>query len=206
MDQPRDNPLTGVLDRIRDGDEKATGELLNAAYADLRAMARNLFGGSGQAHTLQPTALVNELCVSLLKSPGPKWNDRNHFFRSAARAMRNLLTDHARAKRTLRRGGQPRGTEDGSDQASPSLRQQGQRVSLDSLADDASPQPIDLLALDEAVTRLGELNERLPMIFELRFLVGLTVDQTATVAEIAPRTVEKDSKFIRAWLQRELGS
>jgi RNA polymerase sigma factor (sigma-70 family) len=206
MDQPRDNPLTGVLDRIRDGDEKATGELLNAAYADLRAMARNLFGGSGQAHTLQPTALVNELCVSLLKSPGPKWNDRNHFFRSAARAMRNLLTDHARAKRTLRRGGQPRGTEDGSDQASPSLRQQGQRVSLDSLADDASPQPIDLLALDDAVTRLGELNERLPMIFELRFLVGLTVDQTATVAEIAPRTVEKDSKFIRAWLQRELGS
>jgi DNA-directed RNA polymerase specialized sigma24 family protein len=120
--------------------------------------------------------------------------------------MRNLLIDHARAKRTLRRGGLPRGEAEGSDQAQASLRQQGQRVSLDSLAADASPQAVDLLTLDEAVTRLGELNERLPMIFELRFLVGLTVEQTAVVAEVAPRTVEKDSQFIRAWLQRELGS
>jgi RNA polymerase sigma factor (TIGR02999 family) len=206
MDQPRDKLLTVVLDRIRQGDEQATGELLNAAYADLRVMARNLFGGNGQNHTLHPTALVNELCVVLLKSPGPQWNDRNHFFRSAARAMRNLLIDHARAKRTLRRGGLPRGEAEGSDQAQPSLRRQGQRVSLDSLAADANPQAVDLLALDEAVTRLGELNERLPMIFELRFLVGLTVEQTAVVAEVAPRTVEKDSQFIRAWLQRELGS
>lgn len=205
MDQPRDNPLTGVIDRIRNGDEQATGELLNAAYADLRAMARNLFGGSGQAHTLQPTALVNELCLSLLKSPGPKWNDRNHFFRSAARAMRNLLTDHARAKNALRRGGVPSNSSHSSDHNNPSLPQKRQRVSLDSLAVEASPQPIDLLALDRAVTRLGELNERLPIVFELRFLVGLTVEQTAMVAEIAPRTVEKDSQFIRAWLQRELG-
>ena len=171
MDQ-RDQHVTALLDRIREGDTGATGELLNAAYCDLRAMAANLFGGESPAHTLQPTALVNELCLRLLKTPQDGWTDRNHFFKTAARAMRHLLTDHARARVTQRRGGSAR------------------KVSLESL--------------DETITGLAKFNERLAQIFELRFLAGLTVEQTAVVVELSPRAVEKDCRFIRAWLQREL--
>ena len=185
MDQ-RDQHVTALLDRIREGDTGATGELLNAAYCDLRAMAANLFGGESPAHTLQPTALVNELCLRLLKTPQDGWTDRNHFFKTAARAMRHLLTDHARARVTQRRGGSAR------------------KVSLDSLQLSAPDESFDLLALDETITGLAKFNERLAQIFELRFLAGLTVEQTAVVVELSPRAVEKDCRFIRAWLQREL--
>ncbi len=180
-----DPNLSVLLDRIRDGDETATGELLNAAYSDLRSMASSLFRGESAGNTLQPTALVNELCIRLLKAPQTGWDDRNHFFRVAARAMRNLLIDHARARGAARRGG-------------------GRRVTLDSLELAAGESTIDLLSLDETITRLSEFNERLGTIFELRFLAGLTVEQTAEVTEISPRTVEKDCRFIRAWLHREL--
>mgnify|MGYP000591137660 FL=1 len=180
-----DPNLSVLLDRIRDGDETATGELLNAAYSDLRSMAGNLFRGESAGNTLQPTALVNELCIRLLKAPQTSWVDRNHFFKVAARAMRNLLIDHARASGAARRGG-------------------GRRVTLDSLELVAGQDTIDLLALDETITRLWEFNERLGSIFELRFLAGLTVEQTAQVSEVSPRTVEKDCRFIRAWLHREL--
>ncbi|MCX5689345.1 MAG: ECF-type sigma factor [Planctomycetota bacterium] len=184
--EPRDQHVTALLDRIREGDTAATGELLNAAYCDLRAMASNLFGGESPAHTLQPTALVNELCIRLLRTPQNGWTDRNHFFKVAARAMRHLLTDHARARVTQRRGGSAR------------------KVSLDSLQLSAPDESFDLLALDETITGLAKFNERLAQIFELRFLAGLTVEQTAVVVELSPRAVEKDCRFIRAWLQREL--
>ncbi len=182
---PQDN-LTELLERVSSGDDAATGELLNAAYTDLRAMAGHMFGSETRAHTLQPTALVNELCIRLLKSPQQGWNDRNHFFTVAARAMRNLLTDHARAKGAVRRGGG------------------AARVSLDSLQLSAAEKPLDLFALDETITKLAQFSERLVQIFELRYLAGLTVEQTASVAELSPRAVEKDCRFIRAWLHREL--
>jgi RNA polymerase sigma factor (TIGR02999 family) len=192
---PPDQSVTHLLARIRDGDDTATGELLNAAYNDLRALAATLFRDENPGHTLQPTALVNEVCVRMLKAqpPASGWTDRNHFFRTAAKAMRNLLTDHARAKNAERRGGGAR------------------RITLDSLSPiDAvsapSPaMPVDLIALDETVTKLSKFDERLGLVFELRFLAGLTVQQTATVADMTQRTVERDCQFIRAWLQRELG-
>ena len=181
-----DPQLSVLLDRIRDGDDAATGELLNAAYSDLRSMASGLFRGESAGNTLQPTALVNELCIRLLKAPQTGWDDRNHFFRVAARAMRNLLIDHARARGAARRGGG------------------GRRVTLDSLEFVAGESAIDLLALDETITRLSGFNERMGTIFELRFLAGLNVEQTAEVTGISSRTIEKDCRFIRAWLHREL--
>ncbi len=180
-----------LLSRIKAGDDTATTELLNSAYKDLRALAEMIFRAENTGHTLQPTALVNELCLKMLSAaPGTNaWEDRNHFFRTAAKAMRNLLTDHARAKKAQRRGGDAR------------------RVSLDSIAsmDKAAPSGgVDLVALDDTLTKLASHDEELAATFELRFLAGLSAEQTATVSGKSLRTVERDCQFIRAWLQREL--
>lgn len=190
MSTPADHDVTRLLARIREGDGAATGELLNAAYADLRALAATLFGSENPGHTLQPTALVNEVCLRILKTPTPNWNDRKHFFCVAAKAMRNILTDYARAKNADRRGGG------------------AARVPLDSLAHEASDPspPVDLLALDSAIEGLAKFDPRYAQIFELRFLVGLTVEQTATVTDMSPRAIERDTRFIRAWLQRDLAA
>lgn len=196
MSTEQQHDVTRLLARIADGDGTATGELLNAAYGDLRALAAVVFGSEQAGHTLQPTALVNEVCLRMLKTPNPGWDDRKHFFRAAAKAMRNVLTDYARARNANRRGGG------------------AVRVSLDSLCLDALPgaaekgasqlELVDLVRLDDAVARLAEFDERIGQVFELRFLAGLTVAQTAAVAEVSVRAVEQDSRFIRAWLQREL--
>lgn len=184
---PQGDPnLTLLLDRIRAGDSAATGQLLNAAYADLRALAAHLFGGETPGHTLQPTALVHELCLRLLAHPPEPWSDRKHFFRAAARAMRNLLTDHARARNAQRRGGP------------------ASRIPLESLDAAAATGAVDLVTLDETISRLSRLDERLGEVFELRFLMGLSVDQTARICDRSPRTIESDTQFIRAWIHKEL--
>jgi len=180
--------LDDLLSRVKAGDDTATTELLNEAYKELRALAEVIFRDENTGHTLQPTALVNELCLRMLNAkPGSlAWEDRNHFFRSAAKAMRNLLTDHARAKRAHKRGGDVR------------------RVSLDSIDQGVPAGGIDLVALDDTLTKLATNDEELASTFELRFLAGLTVEQTAQVSGKPLRTVERDCQFIRAWLQREL--
>lgn len=183
--EPGDD-VTRLLARVRAGDQGATGELLSLAYAELRGIAGRAFRDQPGDHTLQPTALVNEVCMKLLRSGDVSWSDRQHFFRAAGRAMRNLLADHARAKKAQRRGGD------------------GVRVSLD-VAEIPTPAPgVDLGALDESLTKLALLDERLSSVFELRFLVGLSVSHVAEMLGVSPRTVELDTKFIRAWLQKEL--
>lgn len=193
MTSDRSQHVTQLLDRIKAGDDSATGELLNAAYADLRRLAAEMFKDENAGHTLQPTALVNEVCVRMLDAPPRTWEDRTHFFRSAAKAMRHLLTDSARARNAACRGG-------ASDERS------RKRVSLESLQAASESSRVDLLALEESISRLAAMDERLGIVFELRFLAGLNVEQTALVASISPRTVEQDSRFIRAWLHRELAS
>ena len=184
--------LTLILDRANAGDRSALPELLSAAYAELRAVAANLFQGQSKDHTLQPTALVNEVCIRLL-GPGPRqWNDHKHFIRAAAKAMRNLLTDHARSKQAEIRGG-------------------GQAtITLDEAALGGAVRGrsngIDPVVLDETITRLSAMDERLGLVFELRFLAGLPVNVAAQIADVSERTIELDSQFIRAWLQRELES
>ena len=192
MPNPEDDLVSRLLDRVNAGDEAATSELLNVAYRDLRALAAVVFRSESPGHTLQPTAVVNEVCMRLMKST-PRhegWADRDHFFKTAARAMRNILNDHARAKRALRRGGGG-----------------GRRVTLDSIEEPSgSDGGVDLLALDEVLDKLAAYDARLGTIFELRYLAGLSVEQTAVVSGHSHRTIERDCTFIRAWLRRELYS
>lgn len=182
--------MTMLLSRLRGGDETVKPEILKAAYDELRAVAGNLFRDQPANHTLQPTALVNEVCVRLLGAQNAApWNDRKHFVRAAARAMRNLLTDHARAKRADRRGGG------------------AASVTLDSSnAAAVASSPIDLITLDETIERLSRRDERLGHVFELRFLAGLSVEHAADLLGVSERTVELDTKFIRAWIAKELAS
>lgn len=184
-DEP-DDDVTRLLSRVRSGDQAATGELLSLAYDQLRGIAARAFRDQPGDHTLQPTALVNEVCVKLLRSGEVTWNDRQHFFRAAGRAMRNLLADHARAKKAQRRGGD------------------GVRVSFDLSEVPTPTRGVDLGALDDSLTKLAALDDRLSSVFELRFLVGLSVTVVAEMLDVSPRTVELDTQFIRAWLQKEL--
>lgn len=189
MPDPDPPNVTALLARVRGGDLQAKGVLLDLTYSELRALAGHLFRGQSANHTLQPTALVNELCLKLLGSDSSNWEDRKHFFSVAAKAMRNLLTDHARARNAERRGG---------DHVT---------IALGSADVPAPPSAgIDLIVLDETLTRLADLDPRLAQIFELRFLVGLSVDRAADIIGCSPRTVESDTRFIRAWLQKELSS
>ncbi len=188
MSQPADQDVTQLLERIRSGDDAATSELLGIAYHELRALAGHVWRDQPGDHTLQPTALVNEACMRLLKANANGWNDRKHFFRVAARAMRNLLTDHARAKNALRRGGHEI------------------RVSIDNTQVASLDKGVDLVILNDTLTKLSDLDSRLGQIFELRFLVGLSVTQTAEIIEVSPRTIELDTQFIRAWLQKEMSA
>ena len=187
---PHPHDMSILLNRIRTGDESAMPALLELAYSELRAIAGNLFKDQPSDHTLQPTALVNEVCVRLLCAQSTPWNDRKHFVRAAARAMRNLLTDHARAKRTEKRGGDYTvmlGNHDAPDTASRH-----------------APHAVDLIALDETITRLTEVDPRLGQVFELRYLAALPLDRVADILGVSERTVQLDAQFIRAWVQREL--
>lgn len=186
MNTEQEPTIATLLKRIREGDADATAALLDLTYNELHGIARHVFSGQTQGHTLQPTALVHEACARMLSSPSHQWNDREHFFRVAAKAMRNLLVDHARSKRSLKRGGE------------------ALRVSLD-VAEGAIPsREVDLVALDDTIRKLEETDPRLSHVFELRYLVGLSVEQTAEALGVSARTIELDSRLIRAWLQREL--
>lgn len=183
-------PFTQLLDRAKAGDQAALSEMLDATYAELRAVAANIFRNQPRDHTLQPTALVNEVCIRLLGTEHPHWNDHKHFIRAAAKAMRNLLTDHARAKKAgIHGGGQPTVTLDDAAFGGPS----GNRS-----------RGIDPVVLDETISRLAAMDERLGLVFDLRFLAGVPVTAAAEIAGVSERTIELDSQFIRAWLQREL--
>jgi RNA polymerase sigma factor (TIGR02999 family) len=178
--------VTRILGELRSGDESALARLLPLVYTELRALAGALFRGQAPDHTLQPTALVHEAFLRLVHQPQADFQDREHFFRVAAMAMRQLLTDHARRRRASRRGG-------GWD-----------RVRLDSGVVESSGEEVDLVALDDALTRLTQLDERQGRIVELRFLAGLSVDETAALLGLSARTVELDSRMARAWLKCEL--
>lgn len=179
--------MTVILNRVRAGDDSAMPLLLEIAYSELRAIAGNLFREQPANHTLEPTALVNEVCIKMLCTDATPWNDRKHFVRAAAKAMRNLLTDHARAKQADKR--------------------RGVTVMLDGRDTPAqlgSGQPLDLIVLDETISRLTEVDPRLGQVFELRYLAGLPVDKVADVLGVSERTVTLDAQFIRAWVQREM--
>ena len=180
---------SGLLDRASAGDEGAAGRLLELVYEQLRALAASYLRGERAGHTLQPTALVHEAFLRLQAGSPVRYQNHTHFFAVAARAMRQVLVDHARRRAAAKRGGDP------------------ERVTLDDglqLGGDAESRVIDVLALDEALERLGKLDERQARVVELRFFGGLTIDEAARVLEVSTDTVEDDWAMARAWLKRTL--
>lgn len=177
---------TQCLIDLRNGDQSAIQRLLPLVYEELRALAGSFFRDERADHTLQPTALVHEAFVKLIGTPDVHWDDRKHFMTVAATAMRRILIDHAR-----RRDAEKRGSGWG-------------RVSLHPDLAQASRAEADIIALDDILTRLAELNEKHARIVELRFFGGLTLAEVADVLEISTATVERDWRLIRAWLAVEL--
>jgi RNA polymerase sigma-70 factor (ECF subfamily) len=163
-----------------------TDELLALVYDDLRKRAAGILGKGGRNATLQPTALVHEAYARLAQRTA-HWADRSHFLYTAARAMRQILIDHARRQRADKRGGRC------------------ERVTLTDLTD-GNAHELDLVELDDALRELSALSERYAKVVELRFLGGLTLDETAAILGITPRTVSNDWRAARAWLRGRLAS
>ena len=177
---------TLMLQRLAGGDSTAVDELLPLVYQRLRALAGSYFQGQPSDQTLQPTALVHEAYLKLVNQANATWESRAHFFALAATAMRQILQDRARRRRTAKRGGD------------------WERVSLDNVPTPVGGSMVDLVALDDTLTRLSELDARQCRIVELRFFGGLTVPEIAHVLDVSTRTIEKEWRRIRAWLSREL--
>lgn len=180
--------LTRVLASAAGGDEAALAALFPRVYEDLRALAGDFFRREQVGHTLQPTALVHEAYARLIGATETSWQNRAHFFAVAARAMRQILADHARRKKALKRGGPDRA-----------------RVTLSGLRTPPTVSPVDLLALDEALAKLDRIDPRQGRIVELRFLAGLSVEETAHVLGVSEPMVKREWRMARAWLRRELG-
>lgn len=175
--------VTQLLQRWQQGDASASGELVSAIYAELRRLAVSRLRQEQPNHTLQPTALVNEAWLKLADVRAD-WQNRAHFFAMAAIAMRRILVDHARRRTAAKRG------------------HGDNHVPIDDLLDSLpSPLPDDrLLALDQALTRLEAFDPRQSRVVELRYFVGLSVDDTAALLDISPGTVKRDWASARAWL------
>ena len=187
MSESAPGDVTLLLNRVQRGDKQAESNLITAVYAELRRMAARHMRRERPGHTLQTTALVHEAYLKLIDQKGANWQNRAHFFAVAARVMRRILVDYARNRLAEKRGGgQP-------------------RLPLDEALVFSKEKSGELLALDEALERLEEKDERVHRVIELRFFGGLSVEETAEVLGIATRTVKRDWSFGRAWLRGELG-
>ncbi|MCP5024597.1 MAG: sigma-70 family RNA polymerase sigma factor [bacterium] len=178
---------TQLLARLSAGDGAAGEELLPFVYEELRRVAGSCMRTERDAHTLQPTALVHEAYMRLIGvNATPQWQDRQHFVRLAARAMRHILVDHARKRGAVKRGGAV------------------DPIPLDSVVASFEEQSLDVLALHDCLEQLNEMDEGLAKLVELRFFAGLTIDETAKVMELSPATVERRWKVARMWLKDRL--
>ena len=177
-----------MLREASQGNSAAAARLLPLVYDELRALAASALRRERGNHTLQPTALVHEAFLRLIDQTHAEYKSRTHFFAVGAQAIRRILVDHARQHHAAKRGGD------------------WMKVTLDQAAAAASAanEEINLLGLDEALTKLAALDERQSKVVELRFFGGLSVEETAAMLDVSPRTVEEDWRMARAWLKREM--
>jgi RNA polymerase sigma factor (TIGR02999 family) len=176
-----------ALRALSRGDRATEARLLPRLYEELHALAAAALRRERPGHTLEPTALVHEAWLRLARQERLDWSNRPQLFALAARTLRRVLVDHARAREAEKRGGAAR------------------RITLDDTLGAADERELDLLALDEALDALGARDPRAARVVELRFFAGLSVDETAEALGISPRTVDGDWSLARAFLARALG-
>jgi RNA polymerase sigma factor (TIGR02999 family) len=180
--------VTQLLVEWRGGDAGALERLYPLVEPELHRLAHHYMSRERAGHTLQTTAILNEAYLRLVDNPTPRWQDRTHFVAAAARLMRRIMVDHARERRSLKRGGG------------------ALKVTLDEAALVSEARAEELLALDEALEGLAAQDPRKSQIVELRYFGGLTVEETAEFLELSPRTVEREWTMAKAWLYRALDS
>src|SRR5271157_881467 len=184
--QPSGGEITRLLVEVRRGNPEAEAKLVPLVYEHLHRLAASYMRRERPEHTLQPTALVNETYLRLIPQADTTWENRAHFFGVAARLMRQILVDHARARQAGKRGGLV------------------EKLPLDQALEFSPAKSRELIKLDDALKSLGQLDPQQARVVELRFFGGLTVEETAEVLGISPRTVKRDWRVARAWLRGEL--
>ena len=182
------NEFTRIIEGVQRGDSGAADQLLTMVYGELRRLAADKMKGEAQGHTLQATALVHEAWLRLATPGGQPWQNRGHFFAAAAEAMRRILVDQARKQQTLRRGASAK------------------RLTLAQVQPAAISLDADLLALDDALRRLEEIDKTKAQLVNLRYFAGLSIPEAAKVIGVSVTTANRYWAYARAWLHEELGS
>ncbi len=180
--------LTQLLLAWNNGDRAALDQLMPVVYDELRRLARRYMRQEDPAHTLQATALVNDVYIRLVDQKRVNWQNRAHFFGAASQMIRRLLVEHARARHRLKRGGN------------------AWRVTFHDDLNAVVPVQLDVVALDAALSKMAQLDPQQERIVELRFFTGLSIEETAEALSISPATVKRDWVTGRAWLYREMTS
>ena len=186
-EKPSPRPITTLLHEWKEGNEKAFDELLPYVYDELRRRASAYLKNERRGHTLQTTDLVHEVYIKLVDKDEIDWENRNHFFAIAAQAMRRILVDYARKKNRKKRGS--KGDDLPLDEARYVRATKGQ---------------VDLEALDEALNKLAEFDQRQAKIVELKYFGGMTLDETAAVLGVSKVTVKRDWNIARSWLRGQM--
>jgi RNA polymerase sigma factor (TIGR02999 family) len=182
-----DDDMTTLLAQVREGNQGAAERLLPMLYAELRRMAGAYLQRERPGHTLQATALVNEVYLRLAGGEPISWQNRAHFFAMAANSMRQILLDYARRRRADKRGGRD-----------------AQQVDLAPDIPGVSPKIENVIAIDEALERLAQIDARQSRLVELRFFAGLNVEEVAEVMGVSAVTIKREWRSAKAWLYREL--
>ena len=182
------NEVTRILEEIEHGNSQAAEQLLPLVYNELRKLAAHKMSGEAQGHTLQATALVHEAWIRLVGGSAQQFQNREHFFVAAAEAMRRILVDHARRKKSLKRGS---------------------GVVAEEFIEGAfilAQPPEELLAVNDALDQLAAKDSPAAELVKLRYFVGMTMEQAASAMGMAPRSAERLWAYARAWLKREIGN
>ena len=186
MERPSDGDITQLLRAWSSGDETAFDKLIPLVYQELHVRAQRYMANERSGHTLQTTALVNEVYLRLVDFPQRTWENRSHFLAVCARLMRRILVDFARSRNFQKRGG-------------------GQRnLPLEEALSVCHESPLEIIAVDDALKNLADVDTRKSRVVELRFFGGLNVEETAGVLKISPETVMRDWKLAKSWLLREI--
>lgn len=178
--------VTDLLVEWSEGNVEALEQLMPLVFDELRKLARSHFRHESEGHTLQPTALVHEVYMKLIDQRKVQWDNRSQFYAFAAMLMRRILVDHAKGRRAAKRGGHV------------------QKLSLDEALGVPEPVDLDVLALDDALSALAEIDPRQAKVVELRFFAGLTLEEIGEVLDVSATTVKRDWRTARLWLYREI--